>query len=72
MFNSTQLYSVNYKLQLKTYKYFEREHRYILQQIYNRIRQSYSNIDYEDFVWFALDNTSLDNKHLELLKRYNE
>ena len=72
MFNSTQLYSVNYKLQLKTYKYFEREHRYILQQIYNRIRQNFSGIDYEDFVWFALDNTSLDHKQSELLKRYNE
>jgi hypothetical protein len=72
MFNKRQLKSVNYKLQLKTYKYFEREHRYILQQIYNRIRQSYSNIDYEDFVWFALENTSLDNKQSELLKRYNE
>jgi transcriptional regulator CtsR len=72
MLNSKQLYSSNYKLQLKTYKYFEKEHRYTLQQIYNRIRQNFSNIDYEDIVWFALDNTTLDNKQSELLKRYNE
>jgi hypothetical protein len=72
MFNSKQLHSVNYKLQLKTYKYFEREHRYILQKIYNRIRERYNSIDYEDLVWFALENTSLDNKLSELLKRYNE
>jgi hypothetical protein len=72
MLNSKKLYSSNYKLQLKTYKYFEREHRYTLHQIYNRIRQNFSGIDYEDIVWFALDNTTLNNNQSELLKRYNE
>jgi hypothetical protein len=55
----------------KTLTFFEREHRYILNQIYNRITRTANNISYNDFVNFAYDQSTIDLKTSLLYKKYN-
>jgi hypothetical protein len=55
----------------QTLKYFEKEHRYLLQQIYTEICKTFNNISYNDFINFAYDQSSIDLKTSILYKKYN-
>lgn len=70
--NTVYVYPYNNRLKLKTFSYFEKEHRYLLQDILKRINGQFKDVTYEELLYFALDNTTLDNQTAELLKRYNE
>jgi hypothetical protein len=72
MLNSVYVYPYNSRLKLRTFSYFEKEHRYLLQDILKRINIQFKGITYEDLLYFAIDNTTIDNQTAELLKRYNE
>lgn len=70
--NTVYVYPYNNRLKLKSFSYFEKEHRYLLQDILKKINFHFDNITYEDLLYFAIDNTTIDNQTAELLKRYNE
>jgi len=59
------------RLKHKTISYFEKEHRYILQNIYNKFKYTLDEITYSDFVDFAYDNTNIDLNLSDLYIKYN-
>ena len=59
------------RLKHKTIPYFEKEHRYILQNIYNKFKYALDEITYSDFVDFAYDNTNIDLNLSDLYIKYN-
>jgi|688.fasta_scaffold539172_3 hypothetical protein len=70
--NTVYVYPYNNRLKLSIFSSFEKEHRYLLQDILKRINVSFKDIRYNDLLYFALDNSKIDNKTAEILKRYND
>jgi len=67
------MYSNNNILRYKTFSYFVKEHRKILDYLYYKIIQDVnSKISKEDFYYFAFQNSSLDGRLAAIYKNNNE
>jgi hypothetical protein len=67
------MYSNNTILRYKTFPYFVKEHREILDYLYYKIiRDVNEKISKEDFYYFAFQNSSLDFRLANIYKTHNE
>lgn len=65
--------SNNNILLYKTFKYFVKEHKEVLDYLYSTvISGANSRLKREDFYYFAFQNSSLDNRLASIYRRYNE
>ena len=65
--------SNNNILRYKTFKFFVKEHKEILDYLYSTvISKANKHIKREDFYYFSFQNSSLDTRLANIYKHYNE